>query len=86
MGKTWTPIFGVTRHFAVSNGKITITQFQLKPASGTTIHGAEGCTLNKICIDMDLSDSPGLSKNQSLAKCFLHHAHYVAASRVTTLE
>ena len=35
---------------------------------------------------MDLSDSPRLSKNQKLAKCFLQHAHYVAASSVTTLE
>ena len=35
---------------------------------------------------MDLSDSPGLSKNQNLAKSFLQHAHYVAASRVTTLD
>ena len=42
--------------------------------------------MNKICIDMDLSDSPGLSKNQNLAKRFLQHAHFVAASRVTTLE
>ena len=41
---------------------------------------------NRICIDMELFDSPGLSKNQKLAKCFLQHAHYVAASRVTTLE
>ena len=70
IGKTWTPIFGVTRHFAVSNGKVTQTQFPLKLASGTTIHGAQGCTFKKICIDMDLSDSPGLSKNQNLAKHF----------------
>ena len=62
------------------------TKFPLKLASGTTIHGAEGCTFNKVCIDMDLSDSSGLSKNQNLAKSFLQHAHYVAASRVATLE
>ena len=35
---------------------------------------------------MDLSDSPGLSENQNLAKRFLQHAQYVAASRVATLE
>ena len=35
---------------------------------------------------MDLTDSPGLTKNQNLAKLFLQHVHYVAASRVTTLE
>ena len=86
IGKTWTPIFGVSRHFAVSNGKVMQTQFPLKPASGTTIHGAQGCTFNKICIDMDLSDSLGLSKNQNLAKSFLQHTHYVAANRVGTLQ
>ena len=46
------------------------TQFPLKPASGTTIHGAQGCTFDKICIDMDFSDSSGLSKNQNLTKSF----------------
>ena len=35
---------------------------------------------------MDLSNSPGLTRNQNLAKLFLQHVHYVAASRVTTLE
>ena len=35
---------------------------------------------------MDLPDSSGFSKNQNLAKSFLQHAHYVAVSRVTTLE
>ena len=39
------PIFGVTRHFAVSNSKIMQIQFPLKSASGTTVHGAQGCTL-----------------------------------------
>ena len=86
IAKTWTPIFGVNRHFSVSNGKVTQTQFPLKPASGTTIHSAQGCTFDRIYIDMDLSDSPGLTKNQNLAKPFLQHVHYVAASRVTTLE
>ena len=62
------------------------TQFLLKLASGTAIHGAQGYTFNKICIDMDLSDSPGLSKNQNIAKSFLQYAYYVAASRVTTVE
>ena len=46
------------------------TQFPLKAASGTTIHGAQGCTFNKICVDVDLSDSLGLSKKQNLAKSF----------------
>ena len=45
IGKTWTPIFGVTRHFAVSNGKVMQTQFPLKPAFGTTILGAKAVLL-----------------------------------------
>ena len=35
---------------------------------------------------MDISDSIGLQKNEHLAKLYLKHAHYVSASRVTTLE
>ena len=35
---------------------------------------------------MNLSDSPGLTKNQNLVKPFLQHVHYVGASRVTPLE
>ena len=33
---------------------------------------------------MDISDSKGLIKNTNLARMFLQHAHYVAASRVTS--
>ena len=84
--KSWIPIFAVSRQFPVLNGTITRTQFPLKPASGSTIHSAQGCTFNQICVNMDLSDSEGLSKNPNLAKSFLQHAHYVAASRVTTLK
>ena len=35
---------------------------------------------------MDLSDSKGLSQNRNLVRLFLLHAHYVAASRVTSLQ
>ena len=35
---------------------------------------------------MDISDSEGFSENEHLARLFLQHAHYVAASRVTSLE
>ena len=35
---------------------------------------------------MDISDSLGLQKNEHLARLYLKHAHYVSASRVTTLE
>ena len=84
--KTWTPIFAVDRQFKVRNGTVMRTQFPLKLASGTTIHKGQGSTFSKICLDMDISDSEGLAKNTNLAKIFLQHAHYVAASRVTTPE
>ena len=82
----WTPIFAVDRQFSVTNAKIMGTQFPLKPAPETTIHSSKGCTFHQICINMDLSDSKGLSQNKNLARLFLQHAHYVAASRVTSLQ
>ena len=35
---------------------------------------------------MDISDSEGFSENEHLARLFLQHAHFVAASRVMSLE
>ena len=61
-------------------------QFPLRPAGATTIHSAQGGTYKQIFIDMDISDSIGLQKNEHLAKLYLKHEHYVSASRVTTLE
>ena len=84
--QSWTPIFAVDRQFPVTNARIMRTQFPLKPAAATTIHSGQGCTFHQICISMDLSDSKGLSQNKNLARLFLQHAHYVAASRVTSLQ
>ena len=84
--QSWTPIFSIGRNFSVLNGKVLHKQFPLRPAGATTIHSAQGGTYKQICIDMDISDSIGLQKNEHLAKLYLKHAHYVSASRVTTLE
>ena len=84
--KNWTPIFAIDRYFPVTNAQIIRTQFPLKPAAASTIHSGQGCTFDQICINMDLSDSKGLSQNRNLARLFLQHAHYVAASRVTSLQ
>ena len=35
------------------------TQFALKPAFTITVYGCQGSTFNKICIDMDISNSLG---------------------------
>ena len=67
----WIPIFAVDRHFPVTHARVDRTQFPLKPAAGTTIHSHEGCTSDQICVDMNLSDSEGFSKNENLARLFL---------------
>ena len=84
--QTWTPIFAITRESAVLNGCVTRRQFPLKPAAATTIHSCQGSTYDKICIDMDTSSSKHYKKHPMAAKPFLRHAHYVAASRVRSLE
>ena len=84
--QSWTPIFAVDRHFKMRNAQVIRTQFPLKRAAGSTIHSGQGCTFDHICVDMDISDSEGFSENEHLARLFLQHAHYVAASRVTSLE
>ena len=83
---TWTPIFAITRESPVLNGRVTRRQFPIKPAGATTIHACQGSTYDNICIDMDISSSEGFRKHPRTAKPFLRHAHYVAASRVRSLE
>ena len=78
--KTWTPIFAIDCHFAVLNGKVTQKQFPLRPAGASTIHAGQGSTFQQICLDIDISDSQGFQKHQTLAKIYLQHAHYVVAS------
>ena len=84
--KTWTPIFATDCHFVVLNGKVTQKQFPLRPAGASTIHAGQGSTFQQICLDMDISDSQEFQKHQNLAKIYLQHAHYVAASQVTSLK
>ena len=86
MIKTWTPIFAIDHHFAVLNGKVKQKQFPLRPAGASTIHAGHGSTFQQICLNMDISDSQGFQKHQNLAKMYLQHAHYVAASQVTSLK
>ena len=45
----------------------------------------QGGTYKQICIDMDILIH-SLQKNEHFGKLYLKHAHYVSASRVTTLE
>ena len=50
-----------------SKWHITNTQCPLKPAAASTAHDCQGSTFNKVCIDMDISDSPGLLKSANHA-------------------
>ena len=82
----WTPIFAIIWNFKYKKGNITRTQFPLRPAAATTIHAGQGSTFDEICMDMDLSSSPTFMTETGLAKYYICYTHYVAASRVTSLE
>ena len=56
-----------------------------QPTAASTLQVCEDSTFNRICIDMDILDAPGLIKSTKCVKLFMHHAHYVAPSHVTSL-
>ena len=56
------------------------------PAAAVTIHKCQGSTLKNVVINMDPTLSQDLGSNLGLARHFYQHAHYVAASRVSSLE
>ena len=73
---TWTPIKPVYVTFYVGRGKavqIVRKQFPLRPSAGKTIHRSQGDTETKIVLDFD-------------SWLAIPHIHYVALSRVTTIE
>ena len=73
---TWTPIMPITSEFWIgksSSSKIVRKQFPLRLAAAKTIHRAQGDTERQIVVDL-----------QTTRK--VPHIHYVALSRVTTLE
>ncbi|CAB4032890.1 ATP-dependent DNA helicase PIF1 [Paramuricea clavata] len=73
---TWTPIKPVTSQFAVGKTKsaqVVRKQFPLRPASAKTVHRSQGDTQTQIVVN--------LNTNRAIP-----HIHYVALSRVTTIE
>ena len=73
--KNWTPIFKIKRQFHVGRYKSVIVlreQFPLRFAPAKTAHRTQGDTMNEVVVDFS-------------GRCFLH-AHYVALSRVRTLD
>ncbi|CAC5418474.1 unnamed protein product [Mytilus coruscus] len=73
---SWTPIEPATRQFAAGykgESQIQRMQFPLRPAAAKTIHRPQGDTLNKLVVDL-------------ASHCKIDHIHYVALSRVTTIQ
>ncbi|XP_033725275.1 uncharacterized protein LOC117315237 [Pecten maximus] len=70
---TWTPIFDTQRTFLYNRKSFIRIQFPLRPAAAKTIHKSQGCTLNKVVVDMTST------RKQP-------HMHYVAMSRVRNLS
>ena len=73
---TWTPIKAVTSQFAVGRNKsaqVVRKKFPLRPAATKTVHRSQGDTQSQIVVNLD-------------TKRAIAHIHYVALSRVTTIE
>ena len=72
ISRHWTPIWAVRRTFMFRRKAIVRQQFPLKASSAKTIHKAQGQTESRIIVDMSSGSRP--------------HQHYVAFSRVTSLQ
>ncbi|MCU7801387.1 MAG: hypothetical protein KZQ70_14975, partial [gamma proteobacterium symbiont of Lucinoma myriamae] len=72
---TWTPIFDIDRTFIYNFKTFQRIQFPLKASAGKTVHKAQGCTVDEIVVDLSQTK---LRKQP--------HIHYVALSRVRTLQ
>ena len=73
---TWTPIKPVTTQFAVGKTKsaqVVRKQFPLRPASAKTVHRSQGDTQSQVVVNLNTRRT-------------IPHIHYVALSRVTTIE
>ena len=73
---TWTPIKPVTTQFNVGRTKsaqVVRKQFPLRPAATKTVHRSQGDTESQIVVNLN-------------TKRFIPHIHYVALSRVTTID
>lgn len=71
----WTPIKPITTQFAVGRNRtaqVVRKQFPLRPAAGKTIHQSQGDTEQKVV---------NFNTRRTIP-----HIHYVALSRVTTIE
>ena len=82
----WTPIFTQFRETVVRNSRVIHAQFHMVPAAAVTIHKCQGSTLKNVVLNMDPNLSSEVGNNVGLVRHFYQHAHYVAASQVSSLE
>ena len=76
ISNTWTPVKPVTTQFALGKTKsaqVVRKQFPLRPASAKTVHRSQGDTQSQVVVNLN-------------ARRTISHIHYVALSRVTTIE
>ena len=73
--KSWTPIFEVKRNFLYRYKSFERIQFPLRPSAAKTVHKSQGDTLNEVVVSLN-----------SRCKAKIPHIHYVALSRVTSLN
>ncbi|XP_053376955.1 uncharacterized protein LOC123529214 [Mercenaria mercenaria] len=71
----WTPIFDVIRSFTYNRKTFQRVQFPLQPSTGRSVHRAQGSSLERVVID--------LSQRKTRK---VPHLHYVALSRVRSIE
>ncbi|XP_060603545.1 uncharacterized protein LOC132756482 [Ruditapes philippinarum] len=75
INENWTPTFDITRTFTYNKKTFERIQFPLQPSAGRSVHRAQGTTLDSFVID--------LSQRKTRK---VPHFHYVALSRVRSLE
>ena len=76
INKAWTPVKPITTQFNVGRNKtasIVRKQFPLRPAAAKTVHRSQDDAEREIFVDLE---SPKA----------IPHIHYVALSRVTSIE
>ncbi|XP_069139395.1 uncharacterized protein [Argopecten irradians] len=73
--KSWTPIFETKRTFMYNRKTFERIQFPLQPSAAKTVHKAQGATLDKVVVSLSQT-----------RKRKIPHIHYVALSRVRSLE
>ena len=71
--RSWTPVFEIKRSFTFNRKTIERIQFPLRAAAAKTIHKSQGCTLDEVVVDLTMRNKTP-------------HMHYVALSRVTSLN